>query len=759
MNSVWTVSDAEAAASIRETLKAGANADTATHSQYLDLAMPPRLAWLLSSSLACAALAGPALARQADDTWVDAVVITGSQVRLPPAYAGGQIAKGARVGLLGALDMMDTPFAITSYTEALVRNQQARSIADVLQNDPTVRVSKGFGNFQELYIVRGFPVFSDDMTYNGLYGVLPRQFVAAELVERVDVFRGANAFLNGAAPGGSGVGGAFNLAPKRAPSAPLTRFTAGWDGGSQVYSSADVARRFGENDAYGARVNLSLRDGETAVDNEKRTLKVVGLGLDRRGDRARFSVDLGWQDHHIDAPRPTVTPAGAIPKAPDASENFAQPWTYTDERQLFGAARGEFDLTDTVSAWAAVGGRKGKEDNVLANPTAQPDGALSAYRFDNVRKDTVVSADAGLRAKFETGSVGHAIVASAASVNLKSRNAYAFSNFAGFASNLYRPVAAASPNPDFFVGGSKSDPNVTERSKNQSLAIADTLSVLDGKLLLTAGLRYQDVQTRSYDYNTGARNAAYDGHATTPALAAVFKPSDKVSLYANYAEALVPGKTAPAQVNGVAVANAGEILSPFRGKQTEVGAKYDAGAFGGAVSLFRTTQPSEFFETASRRYTDGGEQENKGVELTVYGQPLEGLRLLGGATWLDAKVNRTLTAGLAGKSPIGVPDFQANLNVEWDVKAAPGLTVEGRVTHTGSQPANAANTVSLDAWTRLDAGARYAFEAGGRPVTLRARVENLAGKDQWVAVGGYPGANYLTLGAPRTLRLSVSTDF
>ena len=74
-------------------------------------------------------------------------------------------------------------------------------------------------------------------------------------------------------------------------------------------------------------------------------------------------------------------------------------------------------------------------------------------------------------------------------------------------------------------------------------------------------------------------------------------------------------------------------------------------------------------------------------------------------------------------------------------------------------PANAANTVALEDWTRFDAGVRYAFEAGGKPVTLRARVENLADEDHWVAVGGYPGANYLTLGAPRTLRLSISTDF
>jgi iron complex outermembrane receptor protein len=126
---------------------------------------------------------------------------------------------------------------------------------------------------------------------------------------------------------------------------------------------------------------------------------------------------------------------------------------------------------------------------------------------------------------------------------------------------------------------------------------------------------------------------------------------------------------------------------------------------------------------------------------------------------MDAKVKRAQSAALEGKSAIGVPEFQANLNVEYDIPALEGLTVEGRAAYTGSQAANAANTVELGSWTRFDVGARYAFEAGGRPVTLRARIENLADKNQWVAVGGYPGANYLTLGAPRTVRLSVTTDF
>ena len=139
---------------------------------------------------------------------------------LTKPYAGGQVARGGRVGILGNQDMMSTPFSSTNYTNELIQDQQAKSVADVLLNDPSVRQARGFGNFQELYVVRGFPVYSDDVAYNGLYGMLPRQYIASEFFERVEVFRGANSFLNGAAPGGSGIGGAINLLPKRAPNEP-----------------------------------------------------------------------------------------------------------------------------------------------------------------------------------------------------------------------------------------------------------------------------------------------------------------------------------------------------------------------------------------------------------------------------------------------------------------------------------------------------------------------------------------------------------
>ena len=712
---------------------------------------------LLLASCCATVLAAPAIAQDSEPTELDEVIVTGSQVTLTAPYAGGQVARGGRVGLFGALHTMDTPFATTSYTEDLARNQQARGVGDVLQNDPAVRVSKGFGNFQELYVIRGFPVYSDDMTYNGLYGILPRQFVAAEFLERVEVFHGATAFLNGAAPGGSGVGGAFNLTPKRAPNAPLNRLTAGVDGESELYLAADLARRFGADGDWGGRLNIARRDGEAGIEGEDRQLTAIGLGLDRRGDRARFSADLGYQDHHIDAPRPSVTPAGAVPAAPSSDGNYAQPWTYTDERQLFGVARGEFDMTETVSAWAAFGGRQGKEQNVLANPTARPDGTLSAYRFDNVREDQIISGDIGVRADLTTGSVDHRLVASASTVRSRSENAYAFSNFAGFASDLYAPVDVAPPTPDFFVGGSLSDPNVTERVENSSVAVADMVSFLDGRLLATVGVRYQSIETQTYDYNTGAFASGYEGDATTPAFALVYKPTEWASLYANYAEALIPGQTAPAVSGGVPVTNAGEVLSPFRGEQAEVGFKYDLGRFGGSISLFSITLPSAFVEGGV--FAANGEQRNRGLEVTWFGEPRDGLRLLGGWTFIDAELTRTAGGTLDGKAPIGVPELQFNANVEWDVPTVAGLTVEGRVVHTGEQSANATNTVDLESWTRLDAGVRYGFELQGRPLSLRARVENLTDEDHWVAVGGFPGANYLTLGAPRTLTVSISADF
>jgi iron complex outermembrane receptor protein len=680
---------------------------------------------------------------------------------LPAPYAGGQVARGGRVGLLGNVDNMNAPFSSTAYTQALIQEQQARSVADVLLNDPTVRVARGFGNYQELYVVRGFPVNSDDLGYNGLFGILPRQFVAAELLERVEVLRGANTFLNGATAGKGNIGGSINLLPKRAPNEALTQITAGTDSGGQHYLATDLARRFGPDQSSGIRINAARRNGDSVIDDEKRELNLLSVGLDHRGRDYRLSADIGYQERNLRQGRPNLSLSAGIPvpDAPDASSNFAQPWSYSKEHDTFGTLRAEKDFGSNITAWAGVGMRSGKEDNLLDGPNVlNTAGDISTYRFDNKRKDSVWTGEVGVRAKLQTGTVGHTLSAAATENHARERTAYAFSAFTPLTSNLYSPVDLALP-ANIVFGGDLSDPKITRKSELSSLALADTMSFANDRVLLTLGARHQSIKDESYDAATRALTD-YDKSRVTPMAGLVVKANKNLSLYANYIEALVKGDVAPLTTGFPAqrLTNAGRAFSPYVSRQKEIGVKYDAGNFGMTASLFTTTMPMGGVNSANLTY-ELGEQRNRGAELVAYGMPIRGLRLLGGMTFLDAAQTRTIGGANDGKDVIGVPDFQANLGAEWDVPGVKGLSLNGRAIYTASQYADAGNTQKVPSWSRLDAGVRYVTNIGKQMVTLRGQIENLTDRSYWASAGGYPGAGYLVLGAPRTFVLSASLDF
>ena len=679
---------------------------------------------------------------------------------LSPAYPGGQVARGGRAGILGTKDAMDTPFSITSYTNELIQDRHARSVGDVLQNDPTVRVARGFGNFQEAFFIRGFILDSDDTAYNGLYSLLPRQYIATELFERVEVLRGASAFLNGASPNGGGLGGSINLLPKRAPNEPLNRVTFGVASGGQTQVAADIARRFGPDGNTGIRVNAAARNGGTAVDHEDVQLGLLAVGLDWRSRDVRLSGDIGWQDHKLKNTRTNVTLGSAVttvPSVPDNQTNFAQPWSYSNERDVFGTLRGEWDLSPSTTAWAAAGARRGEEANSLANLTVTnaASGAATTYRFDNTRKDSVNTGELGLRGKLQTGSVGHEWVAVASHYDFEKKNAYAMDWRNTHATNLYNPIATNLPgfSANTLFGGDLANPLRTGSTRLSSFALGDTMAFMDNRLLFTVGLRHQKMEIANYDYGTGLQTDRYDQSRTSPLLAAVYKVNKGLSVYANYVEGLSQGQTAPSTAT-----NRGEMLAPYVSKQKEVGIKFDVGRVGGSVALFSTTKPRAFLNAANL-FSTSGKDRHQGIELAVQGEATKGLRLLGGLTWLDAKQQTTGAAATDGQRVIGVPKLQANLGAEWDVPGVPGLAVDGRWVHTGASYANATNTLRVPGWNRLDVGARYMTEVQGKLVTLRARIDNLTNRNYWASVGGYPGSGYLVVGAPRTLSLSVSVDF
>jgi iron complex outermembrane receptor protein len=87
------------------------------------------------------------------------------------------------------------------------------------------------------------------------------------------------------------------------------------------------------------------------------------------------------------------------------------------------------------------------------------------------------------------------------------------------------------------------------------------------------------------------------------------------------------------------------------------------------------------------------------------------------------------------------------------------LTLDGRVIATGASYADDLNILRVPGWGRVDIGARYVTEVAGKLLTLRARVNNVADRNYWASVGGYPGAGYLVLGNPRTFTLTATVDF
>ena len=721
-------------------------------------------AFLLASS---AAHAQTILMEPAGDTQTMPTVLVNASADasaegLSKAYAGGQVARGGRMGILGAVDMMDSPFGSTSYTQQFIADQQARSVGDLLQSDPAVRMSRGYGNFQEVYVIRGFALDSDDVAYNGLYGVLPRQYVSPELLERVEVFRGASAFLNGAAPGGSGIGGAINLMPKRAGNTPLTELTVGVESGGHAYAAIDVARRFGEQQEFGVRVNAAKRQGETGIQHEGHDVGMFSVGLDYRGRGYRLSADAGYQNFDLTAPRPSVGigSVAVLPGAPDAAKNFAQPWSYSKEHDVFGTARAEVDLAKDVVGWAAFGSRSTREANSLAEPSLTSiNGDATVSRFDNARKQEIRTGEVGIRGKLVTGAVKHTLVASWSGHWNEAKNAYAIGD--AFATNIDAPVNVAAPATPY-TGGSLSDPRITQKTILSSYALADTMAFLDDKLLLTVGLRRQQIKDAGYDYNNSVlQGKAYDESATTPVAGIVFKTGKNVSLYANYIEALVKGPAATGTYvensQRFNVENMGEVFAPYKSEQKEIGVKYDGGKLGMSAALFTTAKP--LLAVVGKRAELAGEQRNRGLELSIFGTPMQGVRLLGGLTWLEAQQSKTDVAANNGKRPIGAPETQVSMGGEWDVPGAPGLSLNARSIYTSTQYADLANSKQLPSWTRLDIGARYLTQVAGHDVTLRARVDNVADRNYWSSAVSSFNIGSLVLAAPRTVVVSASVNF
>lgn len=566
---------------------------------------------------------------------------------LQPAYAGGQIARGGSLGILGSADAMDVPFSTMNYTEQMVRDQQARTLADVVINESSVRMLTSSGGF-------------------------------------------------------------------------------------------------GEQQEWGIRVNGVYRNGKTTLDDGKQNVGFGSVGLDYTGQRLRWSLDAYTQHEGTDNFRPQVGFQSSVTKIPDAPSGYRNFYPGS-ELHLHDSAvtpRLEYDVLRNVTVWGAVGYHYATAYQTFPIGGADSLGNMNVTHsyYDSYTRSR--TADVGARANFKTFGIGHTVTVQASRLEQDSGNAYV-PGTTSVASNIYNPV----PLPP--VGAARTEPKKASESALTSFVITDTLSFLNDRVLLTGGLRQQRVALDNFNTTSGALSSSYDQSAVSPLAGIVVKPLQNVSVYAHFTSGLSRGGVAP-----VGTVNAGQVFPPFKSKQYEAGVKADWGTVTTMVSVFQVQRPNSVTDPATRVYSFDGEQRNRGIELSAYGEVMKGLRLMASATFYDAKLTKTAGGVNDGNDANGVPKRAFNFGVDWDTPWVQGLSLSGRIINTSRMYFNAANTLELPAWTRYDIGARYRTRVAGKSVVFRANIENLFNSKYWLMSG-----TYATVAAPRTVLLSAQIDF
>ncbi len=681
---------------------------------------------------------------QSTQTLAPITVQGADESTLPAVAPGGQAATGARLGILGNVDVLDAPVSINAYTAELIQEQQARTLADVLQSDPSVRFTTNSGHMLEHFRIRGLDVNGPSTMLNGLYGIAPKGHIPTEFLERVEVIRGPSALLSGMSPD-ENIGGTVNLVTKRAGAQPITTFTTSYSSDSYFQGHVDVGRRFGEEKRLGIRFNGVYGSGDTGVEDQKKQRRLGALAIDYQADNwglkldaysSREKIENGSQGMYgLATTRRNVVGVGELVDVPDSDLNMFKGTHGTYEDEGF-ALRGDFKLNDNLNAYASVGASNSAGKGLMFGTrviVTELDGTAAGYLYNvhTITRGRV--AEVGLDGKFNTGSVFHNIKASASWLNHKEGTAN--NPLEGWPQNIYDPL-----DPPAFPG----DPGVPNYSIDNiltSFALADTMDIADGKVLLTLGARLQRVKQTLQDY---------DESRLSPSVGIVVKPwGENTSLFANYMEGLSPGETVP---TGWDYVNEGDSFKPLVSKQAEFGLKQRLGTFTHTLSAFQIDRPTLVDEGVGGgmyRLTEGGKQRLRGIEWNMFGKISPTLSVLGGVAFMDAKQRDT------GLDSYGVPNWTANLGLDWATPVN-GLNVGGRVVYTGKQWADTGNTLEMPSWHRFDLNARYATTVANTPVTFNLYVENVTGREYW---SGLFTSGYLMPASPRTVRLAATFEF
>jgi iron complex outermembrane receptor protein len=660
---------------------------------------------------------------------------------------------------LGSLKIMDAPYTIGVLSEDLIKNSMAVNFKDVSKYLPLVAYQEQQGPDILRPQTRGLQ--GGNFQNSRLDGM--QFFVtvanALEQFQQIEVVNGVSASLYGPA----NPSGMFNFVSKRPTEFDLREVTVSYASDSIGTAHLDLGGKIDGNGIFSYRFNGVFAEGDAWVDHSHNKRVLGSLAIDVR-PLENTVLETNYSYYHlIDTGYPgwfSYSETIKLPPAPDPTNvGYGQNYAGTDLLTRMGSARLKHDFN---SDWHLVVGALNQDAsrniNTPVNNLTNNNGNYTSSLANGFAPRFIMTSDAAyLDGNFITGTVGHDLTIGTA----------------GYKSQSYSVITPATPasvllgtaninTPVIFPFPAAGLPNVglnfdSSTAYQQGFNVGDTLRFSDA---WSARLAVSQDWFHTDNYNAKAALVSeYADHGLSPTASVMFKPQSNMTLYATWASSLQAGDLAPG-----GTVNAGTSLAPYRSTEWEGGFKWSLEKIDLTAAVFRIQRPFANINAADKAFEISGLQVNKGIELSAVGEVVQNLRVYGGVTLLNARLENTPLLATNDKYYVGAPKVKGNTLWEYSIPSVPGLVATFNYQFSGTRPANDSNSFFVAGYNLFDVGARYSSTILTRQVTWRLAVDNVTDRNYWstVAPSNLTGANTGNLlahfGAPRTILAAVAVD-
>jgi iron complex outermembrane recepter protein len=664
----------------------------------------------------------------------------------------------------GDVPLQRTPISATVIGAQQINALGAKRLADVIKLDASTSDAYNAIGYWDYATVRGFVL---DNKFNYRREGLPisaETYIPLDNKERVEILKGTS----GIQAGTSAPGGLVNYAVKRPTAQPLRTIKIEAASGGALGAAADLGGRFGNDDVFGYRFNVAAEKLNTPTPGTKGNRELAALAMDWRiGKDSLLEAEVEYSKRSQPSVPGLSLLGNTVPAANPRININTQPWSLPVELQgTTGSLRFEQALSNDWRWSAQVGTQRLKSQDRVAFPFGCGDagtGICNAYyangdydlydfRSENERR-TTNALQLQLKGKVNTAGVDHQLALGILRSSFKETGQTGAYNYVGTI-NLFAPVATA---PD----ASLTDFHTNRNDKSLELSASDAIQ-WSSKFSTWIGLRHTQL-TRSSERTSPAspRATSYDASVTTPWLAATYQLSPAHMLYASWGQGIesqvVPNKASQ-------YSNPGVALPPLKSHQTEIGMKAASGNVTGSLAWFNIRRPMTNLDACSRLGISpclgayDGSAVHSGLEANA--QWSQGVWSLGGGiTVLNAKrENSQLEPLTNGQRPTNVPNMIARLNAGYRFASLPGLAASAHLSHEGKRSILPDGSITLPAWTRVDAGLSYGHKMGAAQATWTLGIDNLFNKQFFKESPYQFGHVYLFPQQERTVRVGLNVS-